>query len=149
MDDTDRAVLALLREDATLSYAALGAQVGLSAAAAHERVRKLRERGVIRRTTIEIDPAALGLDVLAFVLVDSSAWVGSPETADALRALPAVEEAHIVAGKASLLLKVRTAGTRELQAALRDVHDIAGVSGTNAIVVLETCFERSVDPTSR
>ncbi|NUT90789.1 MAG: AsnC family transcriptional regulator, partial [Saccharothrix sp.] len=52
MDDTDRAVLALLREDATLSYAALGAQVGLSAAAAHERVRKLRERGVIRRTTI-------------------------------------------------------------------------------------------------
>ncbi|MEU7532049.1 Lrp/AsnC family transcriptional regulator [Saccharothrix sp. NPDC042600] len=148
MDDTDRAVLALLREDATLSYAALGARVGLSAAAAHERVRKLRERGVIRRTTIEIDPAALGLDVLAFVLVDSSAWMGSPETADALRALPAVEEAHIVAGKASLLLKVRTAGTRELQAALRDVHEIAGVSGTNAIVVLETCFERSVDPGS-
>ncbi|GAA0245312.1 Lrp/AsnC family transcriptional regulator [Saccharothrix mutabilis subsp. mutabilis] len=148
MDDTDRAVLALLREDATLSYAALGARVGLSAAAAHERVRKLRERGVIRRTTIEIDPAALGLDVLAFVLVDSSAWMGSPETAEALRALPAVEEAHIVAGKASLLLKVRTAGTRELQAALRDVHEIAGVSGTNAIVVLETCFERSVDPGS-
>lgn len=149
MDDTDRAVLALLREDATLSYAALGAQVGLSAAAAHERVRKLRERGVIRRTTIEVDPAALGLDVLAFVLVDSSAWVGSPETADALRALPAVEEAHIVAGKASLLLKIRTAGTRELQVALREVHDIAGVSGTNAIVVLETCFERSADPGSR
>ncbi|MFI9817671.1 Lrp/AsnC family transcriptional regulator [Saccharothrix variisporea] len=148
MDDTDRAVLALLREDATLSYAALGAQVGLSAAAAHERVRKLRERGVIRRTTIDIDPVALGLDVLAFVLVDSSAWVGSPATADALRALPAVEEAHIVAGRASLLLKVRTAGTRELQGVLREVHEIAGVSGTNAIVVLETCFERSADPGS-
>ncbi|MFC7548757.1 Lrp/AsnC family transcriptional regulator [Plantactinospora sp. GCM10030261] len=142
MDDTDRALLSLLQDDATLSYAALGAQVGLSAAAAHERVRKLRDRGVIKRTTIEVDPAALGLAVLAFVLVDSTAWVGSPETADKLRALPPVEEAHIVAGTASLLIKVRTADTRLLQAALKDIHDIAGVSGTNAIVVLETCFER-------
>jgi Lrp/AsnC family transcriptional regulator, leucine-responsive regulatory protein len=144
MDDIDRTLLRLLQEDATLSYAALGAQIGLSAAAAHERVRKLRERGVIRRTTIEVDPSALGLDVLTFVLVESTAWMGSPATADALRALPAVEEAHIVAGAAALLLKVRTGSTRQLQAVLRDIHEITGVSGTNAIVVLETCFERPV-----
>lgn len=142
MDDIDRSLLSLLQEDATLSYAALGAEIGLSAAAAHERVRKLRERGVIRRTTIEVDSSALGLEVLTFVLVESTAWIGSPATADALRALPAVEEAHIIAGAASLLLKVRTAGTGELQAVLRDVHEITGVSGTNAIVVLDTCFER-------
>lgn len=142
MDDIDRSLLSLLQEDATLSYAALGAEIGLSAAAAHERVRKLRERGVIRRTTIEVDPSALGLEVLTFVLVESTAWMGSAATADALRALPAVEEAHIIAGAASLLLKVRTANTRQLQAVLRDLHQITGVSGTNAIVVLETCFER-------
>jgi Lrp/AsnC family leucine-responsive transcriptional regulator len=41
----------------------------LAAGAAHERVRKLRERGVIRRTTVAVDPSALGLGVLAFVLV--------------------------------------------------------------------------------
>ena len=146
MDDVDRSLLSLLQEDATRSYATLGAQIGLSAAAAHERVRKLRDRGVIRRTTVEVDPSALGLGVLTFVLVESTAWMGSPATADALRALPAVEEAHIVAGAASLLLKVRTASTGQLQSALRDIHDIAGVSGTNAIVVLETCFERPPNP---
>ena len=58
VDDIDRELLALLQEDATQAYAALGKAVGLSAGAAHERVRKLRERGVIRRTTVEVDPAA-------------------------------------------------------------------------------------------
>jgi hypothetical protein len=64
MDSTDRDLLALLQHDATQSYAALGEAVGLSVGAAHERVRKLRERGVIRRTTVAVDPSALGLGVL-------------------------------------------------------------------------------------
>ena len=67
MDDIDRALLGELQRDATQAYAALGQAVGLSAGAAHERVRKLRERGVIRRTTIEVDPAAVGRGVLAYV----------------------------------------------------------------------------------
>lgn len=45
MDDVDRKLLNLLQEDATQAYAALGKAVGLSAGAAHERVRKLRESG--------------------------------------------------------------------------------------------------------
>jgi Lrp/AsnC family leucine-responsive transcriptional regulator len=60
-----------------MAYAALGRAVGLSGGAAHDRVRKLRERGVIRRTTIEVDPVALGRGVLAFVLVDGNAWMGA------------------------------------------------------------------------
>ncbi|MBD0693911.1 Lrp/AsnC family transcriptional regulator [Streptomyces sp. CBMA123] len=148
MDDIDRGLLALLLEDATLSYAALGQAVGLSAGAAHERVRKLRERGVIRRTTIEVDPAALGLTVLAHVLVDSNAWMGDPPTKEALLALPAVEEAHIVAGPASLLLKVRTSRTEELQDVLRQLHAVPGVTSTSTIVVLETFFERPLAPTA-
>jgi predicted amidohydrolase len=76
VDDVDRALIAELQRDAGQAYALLGRAVGLSAGAAHDRVRKLRERGVIRRTTVEVDPAALGRGVLAFVMVDSSAWMG-------------------------------------------------------------------------
>ena len=61
MDATDRLILRELQRDATTSYADLAEVVGMSAASAHDRVRKLRERGVIMRTTIEVDPAALGL----------------------------------------------------------------------------------------
>ena len=144
MDHIDRALLTLLQQDATQSYATLGQAVGLSAGAAHERVRKLRERGVIRRSTVEVDPAAVGSGVLAYVMVDSVAWMG--DSAESFAALPEILEAHVIAGSASVLVKVRTATTEQLQDVLRRIYAIDGVSGTQATVVLETFFERPVSP---
>ncbi|MEV5967997.1 Lrp/AsnC family transcriptional regulator [Kribbella sp. NPDC051952] len=143
IDDTDRKLLAALQEDAGQSYAALGQAVGLAAGSAHERVRKLKAAGVIKRTTIEVDQAALGHGVLAFVLLDADAWMGDAPTLHALEAIPAVEEAHIIAGPASVLVKVRTVTTEDLQATLRALHEVAGVTSTQTIVVLESYFERS------
>ncbi|MGW9208796.1 Lrp/AsnC family transcriptional regulator [Embleya sp. NPDC055664] len=140
MDDVDRGLLALLQADATRTYADLGREIGLSAGATHERVRKLRAAGVIRRTTVDVDPAAVGLDVLAFVTVDSVAWIG--DSAPAFAAITEIQEAHVVAGTASVLLKVRTTSTGALQDVLRRIHAIAGVSSTQATIALDTFFER-------
>ncbi|MEU6755385.1 Lrp/AsnC family transcriptional regulator [Streptomyces sp. NPDC005409] len=140
MDDIDRALVLRLQEDAGQSYAALGTAVGLSAGATHERVRKLRERGVIRRTTIDVDPAAVGSGVLAYVMVDSNAWIG--ESGADFAAIPEIQEAHVIAGSASVLVKVRTASTEQLQDVLRRLYAIDGVNGTHATVVLDTFFER-------
>lgn len=146
MDDIDRSLLTLLQADASQSYATLGQSVGLSTGAAHERVRKLRERGVIRRTTIEVDHDAVGRGMLAFVLVEASTWMGGEETRAALLDLPDVQEAHVVAGSASLLLKIRTAGTEDLQPVLRQIYDLEQVLTARSVVVLETFFERSLEP---
>jgi Lrp/AsnC family transcriptional regulator, leucine-responsive regulatory protein len=140
VDDIDRALVLRLQEDAGQSYAALGTAVGLSAGATHERVRKLRERGVIRRTTIDVDPAAVGSGVLAYVMVDSNAWIG--ESGADFAAIPEIQEAHVIAGSASVLVKVRTASTEQLQDVLRRLYAIDGVNGTHATVVLDTFFER-------
>lgn len=142
IDNVDRGLLAALQADAGQSYAGLGEAVGLSAGSAHERVRKLKAAGVIRRTTVDVDPAAVGLGVLAFVLLESSAWMGDEPTLTALRKIPAVEEAHVIAGPASVLVKVRTATTEDLQATLRALHQVDGVTSTQTVVVLETLFER-------
>jgi DNA-binding Lrp family transcriptional regulator len=139
-------LLGELQRDATQPYAALGASVGLSAGSAHERVRKLRERSVIRRTMVDVDPAAVGRGVLAYVMVESNTWMGDAPTARALAALPDVTEAHVIAGGASLLVKVRTGTTEQLQSVLRDIYAIEGVTGTQTIVVLESFFERPVAP---
>ncbi|WP_158887720.1 Lrp/AsnC family transcriptional regulator [Amycolatopsis anabasis] len=146
MDDIDRRLLALLQQDATLAYATLGQAVGLSAGAVHERVRKLRERGIIRSTTVDVDPSALGLGILAFVLIESNAWLGERSTADALAAIPEVCEAHVVAGSASILVKIRTTSTENLQVVLKKLFEIDGVTGTHAILSLETFFERPAGP---
>jgi Lrp/AsnC family leucine-responsive transcriptional regulator len=145
LDGVDRALLAELQRDATQPYATLGQAVGLSAGASHERVRKLRERGVIRKTTVDVDPAAVDRGVLAFVLLESTAWMGGEPTHRALAAVPEVQEAHIVAGTASVLVKIRTSTTEQLQDVLRRLFDVDGVSGTRTTVVLETFFEKGVD----
>lgn len=143
IDDIDRGLIALLQQDATRSYADLGRGVGLSAGAAHERVRRLREHGVIRATTIDVDPEALDRGVLAFVHIDSTAWMG--DRAEDFAGVPEIQEAHVVAGSATVLVKVRTASTEQLQDVLRRLYAIDGVSGTRATVVLETFFERPLD----
>ncbi|MGW1770679.1 Lrp/AsnC family transcriptional regulator [Streptomyces sp. NPDC002104] len=140
MDDIDRALIQCLQEDAAQPYAALAASVGLSAGATHERVRKLRERGVIRRTTVEVDPAAVGSGVLAYVMVDSTAWMGDSRAA--FEGIAEIQEAHIIAGSASVMVKVRTGTTEQLQDVLRRLYAIDGVSGTQATVVVKTFFER-------
>jgi DNA-binding Lrp family transcriptional regulator len=145
VDEVDRVLLTQLQHDATQAYAALGQAVGLSAGSAHERVRKLRDRGVIRRTTVEVDPDAVGKGVLAFVMLNGNAWMGSATTQESLAAIPEIEEAHIIAGAASMLLKIRTGTTKGLQAVLSRIFDIDGVTGTQTIVVLETAFERPIN----
>ncbi|GAA4599507.1 Lrp/AsnC family transcriptional regulator [Planotetraspora phitsanulokensis] len=145
MDGIDRALLAALQADATQAYADLGKAVGLSAGSAHERVRKLRERGVIRRTAVDVDPAAVDRGVLAFVMLQANVWMGDPPTRDALAAIPEIQEAHIIAGSASLLVKIRASTPEHLQGVLRRVFDVEGVTGTQTIVVLETFFERPLD----
>jgi Lrp/AsnC family leucine-responsive transcriptional regulator len=72
--------------------------------------------------------------------------MGDPPTRQALESLPWIEEAHIIAGAASILVKVRTSTTEELQSVLRRLYGIEGATGTQAVVVLETFFERSIDP---
>jgi Lrp/AsnC family transcriptional regulator, leucine-responsive regulatory protein len=140
----DRTLLTELQRDATQSYANLGQAVGLSAGSAHERVRKLRERGIIRRTTVDVDPEAVGAGVLAFVMLDGNTWMGGPDTRDSLAAISEIVEAHIIAGSAAVLVKIRTSTTKALQAVLRRIFDIDGVTNTQTIVVLTTAFDRPV-----
>ena len=144
IDKVDRALLAELQRDATQSYANLGHAAGMSAGSAHERVRKLRERGVIERTTVEVDPEAAGLGVLAFVMLNGSAWMGDVATRESLAAISEIMEAHIVAGAADVLVKVRTTSTESLQEVLRRIYEITGVAGTQTVVVLTTIFERPI-----
>lgn len=142
LDTTDLVILRELQRDATVAYADLGKAIGMSAASAHDRVRKLRERGAIRGTTIDVDPVAVGRDVLAYVTLTAEVWVGDEPTRDALAALPEVEAAYVVAGNGSLLVKIRTTTNHQLQRVLRRLYGIAGVTGTQSTVVLETLFER-------
>ena len=68
-DEIDRRIVAALRRDSRISNADLAAQVGLSPSSCWRRTRALEERGAIRRYTIALDDAAIGLTFKAIVHV--------------------------------------------------------------------------------
>ncbi len=145
LDDADRRLLGVLVDDATVSYAELGERAGLSAPAAHERVKRLRRSGAIRQTSTLIDPRAAGKPLLAFVHVDTRGWGKTPELMQ-IQKYPEVEEIHSVAGDTCMLLKVRAKDTRGLEGLLARLYDTPGVITTRSYVVLSTYLERPVQP---
>lgn len=143
LDAFDRRILGCLAQDGRQTYAEIGAQVALSAPAVHERVRRLRASGALRGTAARIDPAAVGKPSLAFVHVDCDGW-GKGERMMALKRFPEVEEMHSVAGDASVILKVRTAGPEAMEHLLAQLYVVPGVRGTRSYVALSTFLERPV-----
>lgn len=114
LDETDRRILSLLQEDATLSLDEIALRVGASKTPVWNRIRKLRESGVIRAQVVLADPERLGLDACFFVLIRTSehdpAW--ARQFLAAVRARPEVLEAHRLAGEIDYILKVRVRNAR-------------------------------------
>jgi len=69
LDQIDRAILATLQNDGRCANKTLAAAVGLSPSSCLERVRRLWSSGVLRKTTVDIDPKALGIGIRAMVSV--------------------------------------------------------------------------------
>lgn len=139
MDDKDRAILEILQRDDRTGYAEIGARVHLAASSVFERVKRMERDGIIRGYAARIDPARLGRGVTAFVSVATRA--ASAEIVPRLALLVEVEDCHSVAGADSLLLKVRTGTTQELENVLERIRSTHGVERTRTTVVLETYLE--------
>ncbi|MBP7146161.1 MAG: Lrp/AsnC family transcriptional regulator [Acidobacteria bacterium] len=142
LDEIDRRILALLQEDARCSRADIGKAIGLSAAAVHERIKKLERVGVIRSYTALLDPERAQCDLLAFVEVFIEHPRDEGRFLAEVTAMPEVQECHRVTGGATCLLKVRVQDRRGLQRLILDrINALPGVRGTETIVVLSTTKE--------
>ncbi|MCV9910396.1 Lrp/AsnC family transcriptional regulator [Brucella sp. HL-2] len=121
MDDIDRKIIDLLSSDARRSLADIGGSVDLSPSSVNERIRRLTTSGAIRRFTVDVEPAAIGLETLVFI------WVALREDADeaAFRryaeTTPAMLECHHVTGGWSYLIKLRVRATPEIEVFLADL----------------------------
>ncbi|MER5862275.1 Lrp/AsnC family transcriptional regulator [Kitasatospora sp. NPDC002040] len=108
LDDTDRAILRILAENARIPNNALADAVGIAASTCLTRVRALRERGVIRGFRAEIAPAAIGLPLQAMISVRLRAH--TREQNESFRAaapdMPGVVTVFHMAGSDDYLLHV-------------------------------------------
>ncbi len=144
MDEVDRRLIDALRGNARATYADLARRVGLSAPAVHERVAKLEAAGVITGYHAAVAPAAVGLGVSALVGIQQSEGGDPARIADALEAVPEIEDCWAVAGDETFVVKVRVADVAALEHIITALSRIRGVGRTRTTVVLSTRFEGRV-----
>lgn len=139
LDGIGRKILAALEANARISLASLGRQVGLSAPAAAERVKKLEEAGIIKGYHAAIDPAVTGRTVLAFIQLTTESRHYPAVKAMAAR-LPDIVACHHISGEASFILKVRVADVAELETV---VSRLSPYGQTRTSIVLSTSVEKT------
>lgn len=149
MDTVDRIIVDRLQADGAQTYAEIGAAAGLSPSAVNDRLKRLKAEGVIRRITADVDPAAVGLSLLAFVLVAVNEPQGEGRFRDAMKAAPEVLECHHLTGDFSYLLKLRLRDTAHLEQFLMDrLKPLPGVARTHTLIALSTTKETHILPAS-
>jgi Lrp/AsnC family transcriptional regulator len=108
MDATDRKILALLQEDASLSVAEIGSRVGLSSTPCWKRIQRLEASGVLIKRVALVDQDKLGLGVTVFVSIEtgdhSQDWLD--RFAQEVGSMPEVMEFYRMAGDVDYMLRV-------------------------------------------
>ena len=114
IDDLDRKILAELQTDAEQSLDEIARKVGSSKTPVWNRIRRMREQGVILKQTALLDAESLGLEACFFVLIRTSEHESDWQRKflQVLRARPEVMEAHRLAGDIDYILKVRVKNAR-------------------------------------
>ena len=144
MDDFDRKIVAILRRDGRITFTDLASRVGLSKTPCQQRVKRLVASGVVTGFRAIIDPAKVGLDHVAFteVKLSDTREAALKEFNAAVRAIPEVEECHMIASSFDYLLKVRTADIRRYRIVLGEkISSLPHVANTSTFVAMETISE--------
>jgi Lrp/AsnC family transcriptional regulator, leucine-responsive regulatory protein len=142
MDEIDREILGALVKNARLSYRELGERVSLSANATAERVRRLRESGVIAGFRAIVDPAASGRTLVALIDVRLKGPAEAGRFERLIESLEEISDGAHVTGRYDYQLRVVCRDTAELDTLIRTLKTKGGVVETDTRLALRTVVRR-------
>jgi len=136
LDEKDEAILQSLEIDSRKGTQAIADSLSLPRVTVHDRIRRLKEKGVIKRFTIQRDPRAVGLELRAFIFIRCErGQVDRRDVAEQLIALPFCIRVSIITGEWDLLVEVVASSMDTLGDAILDqLSKVPGVSGTQTMV---------------
>lgn len=132
-------ILTALQQDARISFSRLGREVGLSAPAIAERVKKMEEAGIIRGYHAHLDPAVMGRSVSAFIHLTTDPH-HYPAVKSAAADMAEVVACHHISGNASFVLKVRVEDVADLESV---VARFSRFGQTSTAIVLSTAVDKA------
>jgi len=137
MDETDQKLLAMLRQDARLTVAALASRLKVSRGTVTNRIRRLEDDGVIVGYTVRLRPDVQHNSILAWM----SIAVDGNQTRAVISHLlgePGVAALHDTNGRWDLLAELRAESLQELAQVLERIRLLKGISNTETSIHLET-----------
>jgi len=143
MDETDRAIIAQLGQDARMSIALLARRLKLARSTVQARLERLESSGAIAGYTLRLGEAARITRIRATCMLTIEPRA-QPSILARLRALPAVERVHTTSGRVDLLVQLGCASTTELDEALDRIGNLAGVRASESLIHLSTKLDRAL-----
>lgn len=138
IDNLDREILRRLQSDARRSFQDIARELIVSGGTIHVRYNRLREAGVILGSTLQLNSAALGFGVMAFVGINLHNARDYKPVLQRLSEMPEILEAHYTTGKFNIFLKVVAPDTRGLHDFLiEQLQDIPQIQSTETLISLE------------
>lgn len=140
MDELDKKILNVLQENADITYSELGKMLGVSPSTVYMRLRKLKERGFIKRVIAEVSPELVGLNLraLIFLSIDVRKYI---DVVGRLASISNVKAVYDVTGEWALVVEVYVKDHKELSELLDVIGSLEGVQRTSTAVVLRVIKE--------
>ena len=146
IDSLDARLIDLLAAEPRVGVLEASRRLGVARGTVQARLDRLHARGVIPGSGPDVDPAALGYAVTAFVTLEIRQPGGHDPVAGRLAAIPEVLEAHTITGPGDLLCRVVARSNADLQRVIDAIVDVAGVVRTSTVIALATPLPYRVLP---
>ena len=143
LDNIDIEILKILQKDGRSSASDISKSLDLSVPAISERIKKLTEKGIIKRFSAILNHKKAGLDLTAYVFIVSEHSDHYDKFVDNANKCEAVMECHSITGSGSHILKVRVKNSQALEDLLYDIQNWPGVSRTQSNLVLSSYKEET------
>ena len=138
MDNVDRKIMNIIQENAKISNIDIARNLGMAPSSILERIRRLERRGYVKSYEARLDHRKLGLNLTAFIWLDTDEKIGVSEVGAKLIDFPEIQEVHEVSGEYCYLLKVRAADTDALADLMTRIGQLPLVRKSHTTLVLKT-----------
>ncbi|MGQ9551441.1 MAG: Lrp/AsnC family transcriptional regulator [Candidatus Bathycorpusculaceae bacterium] len=135
MDEADREIIKILKDDGRTSYSDIGKRVGLSEGAVRKRVKILVDSGVIRKFTVKIGVVE-GAEAITLLAINPS--YPTQEISKKIKKIPNVETLYEITGEYDIVAFVSGMNVAEVNECIEKVRRVEGVVKTNTMIVLRS-----------
>ena len=142
LDDTDRAILDLLRENARRPLREIATAVGLTVAPVQRRIARLENVGVIEHYTVGINHGRIAAGIEAMTELQFADDLDLAQIMEFVAQIPEVEEVLTLAGDPDALVRIRVEGVEDLRRVVSSLRAGSAVASTKTLVVLERWTRR-------